>query len=205
MSIRLFSPDDFRPKKQRKSLPTFLRWPDAMRLLDWCAMEKAHHIGKKLAGARRDEIIFRLGLYLGLRVSEISKLDVTDIDLVNRSAWVRQGKGNKDRYVRIPEKMIPHLQACIGNRHDGPLVIGYRGGRSSIRSIQWRVTRAARLCGLKLRIHAHVLRHSYSSHFLEMGGNIRSLQALLGHADLSTTSRYLDLNTESFAKDCDRL
>lgn len=158
-----------------------------------------------LAAAKRDAIIFRVGLYLGLRCAEITKLDVRDVDLENRAVLVREGKGRKDRFVRVPEKLVPYLKEQIGQRTEGTLILGKRGGRCPHRTIAWRLARAARLAGLKVRVHPHLLRHSYASHFLETGGNIRSLQALLGHADLSTTAVYLDLDTTRFAEDVDRL
>lgn len=206
--IRLYRPDESpEPKRRkRKRLPEFLRWPDAMRLLDWCIAEIALRKGRRRqAAAIRDEIIIRVGLYLGLRCSEIQNLDVTDIDLERRSALVREGKGQRDRVVRIPEKLVGHLASLIGTRREGILIVGRGGKRVSGRTIRWRIARAAKFCGLVLHVHPHTLRHTYATRYLETGGNIRRLQALLGHADLSTTAIYLDLDVSGFAADVDRL
>lgn len=195
-------------KRKRQRLPTFLRWPDAMRMLDWCASEIARCPAKskrRVASARRDEIVIRVGLYLGLRLHEISSLDVSDVDLVRMSVWVRQGKGNKDRYIRIGKQLAPHLLAWIAGRTSGILIEGPRGRRMSDRTVRFRVGRAARLAGVPVHVHPHVLRHSFATHFLETGGNIRRLQKLLGHSSLEITAKYLDVCVDDFADDCDRL
>ena len=222
-ALRIFLPDESEPRKKRAHrLPAFLRWPEAMRLIDWCAAEVArleamprgctetrHHHWRgavsKIAAARRDEIIARVGLYLGLRVTEIADLDVADVDLAARSVFVRQGKGNRDRYVRISEKLAPFLQSWIGERREGILIEGRNGRRVHGRTIRWRLARAARLAGIAVHVHPHLLRHTFATHFLETGGNIRNLQALLGHSDLATTAVYLDVDVSRFAADVDRL
>jgi integrase/recombinase XerC len=193
------------PKKRRKKLPEFLRWPEAMLLLDWCVAEIDRRKGKRKQPAIRDEIIIRVGLYLGLRCAEIMNLDVNDVDLERRSALVREGKGCKDRYVCIPLKLIPHLRGLIGDRKEGILIVGRNGLRVNGRTIRWRIARAARMAGIPLRVHPHTLRHTFATHFLESGGNIRSLQALLGHENLETTALYLDLDVSRFEEDVDRM
>jgi len=207
-ALRLFNPDQSRerPAKQRKRLPQFLRWPDAEKLLAWCVEEIERRRGwRREASARRDEAIIRVGLYLGLRCAEIQNLDVPDVDLANRSVFIRLGKGCKDRYVRIPEKLVPHLDQLLAGRKEGILIVGRDGLRVNGRTIRWRVARAARRAGLAVQIHPHTLRHTYATHYLETGGNIRRLQALLGHESLQTTAIYLDLDVEKYAEDVNRL
>lgn len=208
--FKVFTPDTpgreptGKPKQRRRKLPSFLRWPDALKLLNWCDAEVFRTSYTAHEKAARDAMIIRVGLYLGLRVSEICALELRHIDLEHRSCFVENGKGCKDRYVRIPEKMIEPLILWIGDRKSGWL-FEKKGQRLFERSVRWRITRAARLAGTPVHVHPHVLRHTYATHFLEMGGNIRSLQALLGHAELTSTSRYLDVDVSRFAEDVDRL
>jgi site-specific recombinase XerC len=208
MELRVYCPD-FVPEEKparRKRLPQFLRWPDALRVLAWCEAEIARRAGRKRqAGAIIDERIIRIGLYLGLRCAEIQALDVEDVDLPNRSVLVRLGKGSKDRYVPIPEKLVPCLEATIGGRTSGILIVGRGGLRVAGRTIRWRVARAARLAGLALKIHPHTLRHTYATHYIETGGKIHHLQRILGHAALATTAIYLDVDTSQFLADVNRM
>jgi site-specific recombinase XerD len=197
---------DEQRRKRSNRLPHFLRWADAMRLLDWCVTQVQTVRGPSHKDkAIRDEAIIRIGLYLGLRCAEIAGLDVTDVDLPGRAVNVREGKGRKDRFVAVPEKLVPHLQALIGARQDGILIRAWNGGRLKGRTIRWRVVRAAHMAGIAVRVHPHTLRHTYATHLLECGGNIRHLQALLGHADLSTTAIYLHVDTTRLAVDVNRL
>jgi site-specific recombinase XerD len=191
-------------RKRGRRLPRFLRWPDAMRLLDWCTEQVRKASPRKVEAARRDEMFVRVGLYLGLRISEILNLAVTDISLEDRAAMVREGKGRHDRCVRIPEKLVPYLEAWIGDRTTG-LLINKAGRRLAGRTMRWRIVRAAKLAGLTLHVHCHTLRHSYACRLLETGGDLRTVQAMLGHRDLVSTSIYLDVDPSRFAADVDRM
>ena len=219
--VRIFDPSEEEPpvygpcedipvakKRARKKLPNFLRWHQAMKLLDWCVAQIELHRGKKIRAymsARRDEMIIRTGLFLGLRLAEISNLEVTDIDLERQAALVRQGKGNKDRCVRIGDTLVPHLRSWIGDRKEGILISGPRGRVMAPTTVRFRLKRAARLSGIHVHVHPHLLRHTYATRLLETGTNIRSVQALLGHADLATTAVYLDVDVSRFADDVNRM
>jgi integrase len=195
-----------RRRKKRHRLPRYLKWSEAEKLMDWCAAQVAKaRTPWQLRSARRDDILVRVGLYLGLRISEIIGLDVTDINLEDRVAFVREGKGCRDRMVAMPAKLVPHLQACIAGRTAGVLIVGWRGGRLNDRTCRWRLARAARLAGLTAHVHPHILRHSYATRLLHTGSDIRAVQALLGHSDLSTTAIYLDVDVSRFAAHVDRL
>ena len=206
--LRLFCGDDPPPSKpkQPRPLPRPLRWPDALTLIAWCAAEIGRYTcPRKIAAAKRDEMIVNVGLYFGLRVSEICKLLVTHIDLHGKGAFIERSKGGKDRLVTIPSKLVDMLRTWIGTRQDGFLIPDYDGGMMSDRTIRWRLTRAAKLAGIPVNVHPHKLRHSYASHLLNTGANIRTVQALLGHADIQTTAYYLDVDPSRFQSDVDRL
>ena len=193
-----------RKRKRKRRLPRYLRWPDAMKLIEWCEEAVIKATKRRRDAAVRDLIIIRVGLFLGLRCSEIINLDVTDIDLDRQAAMVREGKGCKDRCVTIPDKLLPFIRELIGDRTTGVL-IHKKGKRCFRRTIGWRIVRTARLAGIPIHVHPHMLRHTYATRFLETGGNIRSLQSLLGHADLQQTAVYLDVDPSRFKQEVDRM
>jgi integrase/recombinase XerC len=192
-------------RKKGKKLPKFLGWDDAMKLVKFCTAAVVNATGAKKLRCWRDEMFVRLALYLGLRIAEIVNMDVGDVDLERKAALVRQGKGCRDRYLPIPAKLHAHLADWIGDRKEGPLIPGRTSRRLCKRTMQWSIERNARLAGLTVHVHPHLLRHTFASHLLETGADIRTVQALLGHADLSTTAIYLDLNVSRHGPAVDRL
>ncbi len=137
-----------------------------------------------------------VGLYLGPRVSEICRLQIEDLDLEQRLAFIREGKGGKDRVVPIPTRLIQPLRDWIGERQSGHLFPSPRGGgRLSSRQVQRLVKEIARQAGIAgvdvpRRITPHKMRHSYATRLLQSGADIREVQELLGHEDLQTTAIY---------------
>ena len=132
----------------------------------------------------------------GLRVSEVAKLKVSDLDRERHVIWVRGGKGHKDRQVMLAEPLRDLLAAYWrwkrptewlfpGSVPDRPI-----GTNSVFRACQ----QAARKAGLTKPIHPHSLRHAFATHLLDDGENLLVIQALLGHAHLKTTARYLHLS-----------
>jgi len=136
-----------------------------------------------------------------LRVMEICRLRIEQCDLVKRQVFVRLGKGQKDRYVRIPTALMEPLTAWIGQRICWPLL----GREMFDRTIRFRLDRAARAAGLVVHVHPHMLRHTYATHLLETGAQLRTVQNMLGHENLQSTAVYLDLDTSRFAADVDRM
>ncbi len=146
---------------------------------------------------RRDRAIVELLYGAGLRVGELVALDVRDVDLRGREVRVL-GKGRKERIVPLPAAARRAVDDYLALRR-GP---GYQGeplfralaargrGRLSQRSVRRILRERARRAGLPGRVHPHRLRHSYATHLLDMGADLREIQELLGHASLSTTQRY---------------
>jgi integrase/recombinase XerD len=128
----------------------------------------------------------------GLRVSEVAALRVEDIDSARMLIHVRQGKGQKDRIVPLSEVLLRSLQVYW--RIYRPKVWLFPGQKSEKpickRALQAACERACRVAGLKKHVSAHTMRHSFATHLLEGGTDIRTVQALLGHASLSTTAIY---------------
>lgn len=147
--------------------------------------------------ALRDRAALLLMYGLGLRVSEVASLEDTSLDLDAGNALVR-GKGGKERLVPVPEGCIEALRAYRATRpaNAGPtFLIGRGGKRIGVRTLSRIVDRAA-LQGVGRHVSPHQLRHSFATHLLAGGANLREIQALLGHSNLSTTQRYTSVNVE---------
>jgi site-specific recombinase XerD len=131
----------------------------------------------------------------GLRVSECVKMKVIDIDLEEKIAKVRSGKGKKDRYVPLPSNLINYLGEYLYARKDcNPYIFHTKKGHLCIKSAQKIVKSAAIRAGIKKNVHPHILRHSFATHLLENGTDIRYIQKLLGHTRLQTTERYTQVS-----------
>jgi len=148
----------------------------------------------------RDVAIMELFYSSGLRLSELAALDVSDVDLYTESVRVF-GKGRKERVCPVG---LPALEAisryrAAANVHSGPLFINKSRTRISTRSICI-LKRYLRFTSIPISISPHKLRHSFATHMLDRGADLRSVQALLGHASLSTTQIYTHVTTERLKK-----
>jgi site-specific recombinase XerD len=132
----------------------------------------------------------------GLRVSEVTSLKVSDLDRERHVIWVRGGKGHKDRQVMLAEPLREVLAAYWRwKRPTDWLFPGERPGAPLSRETVFRRCReAARAAGIAKPVHPHSLRHAFATHLLDEGVNLLVIQALLGHAHLKTTARYLHLS-----------
>lgn len=163
--------------------------------------------------ALRDQACFELFYSSGLRLAELAGLDVDDLDLVDATVRVT-GKGNRMRTVPVGRMALDavrswlHVRAELPGRvidpHAGPMFLGIRGTRLGARSIQQRLARRARGRMVDGRVHPHALRHSFASHVLESSGDLRAVQEMLGHADISTTQIYTHLDFQHLASVYDR-
>jgi integrase/recombinase XerC len=168
---------------------------------------------RRRPGALRDRALVELLYGAGLRVGELASLDVRDVDL--RSGEVRvSGKGGKERVVPLPSAAREALETYLAPRR-GPGILGeplftsLRPRRSGPRRLGTRDIRRilearARGAGLADRVHPHRLRHSYATHLLDMGADLREIQELLGHASLSTTEKYTAVSAERLLEVYDR-
>ena len=136
----------------------------------------------------------------GLRVSEVVKLRVGNVDFVSRVIYVYQGKGQKDRVTLLPNALCESLQKSMcGKSSDDYLFASERGGRLSERSIQKVFARALHQAQINKPATFHSLRHSFATHVLEQGTDIRFIQKLLGHANIRTTQLYTHVSTASIS------
>jgi integrase/recombinase XerC len=153
------------------------------------------------AGAR-DRAILELLYATGVRVAELSGLDVEDVDLRDGAVRVL-GKGSKERIVPVGGKAVAALRVYLrdgGGRASGPLFLNERGGRLTVRSVHRIVRARARAAGLYRRVSPHTLRHTFATHLLDAGADLRLIQELLGHARLGTTQKYTHVTTDRLMK-----
>ncbi|MBS2021802.1 MAG: tyrosine-type recombinase/integrase, partial [Deltaproteobacteria bacterium] len=170
----------------------------------------------RTATGLRDRCALELLYDAGLRVSELSELDLSDI--IDGGTAVRvTGKGNKQRVLPLVTKARVALQAYLARRGElvsaqtrggpgagqgaaEPLLLNRRGGRLTTRSIARHLDRYALVCGARRHVHPHALRHSFATHLLDMGADLRGIQELLGHSSLSTTQRYTHVSSEQLVQ-----
>ena len=155
----------------------------------------------------RDRAIVELLYSCGLRISELTGLDVADLDL--REALVRVlGKGRKERIVPVGRKALAALEDYLsarGNATDkSPLFLNARNGRLTPRSIQRHLKTQLLKAGILKDVSPHALRHTFATHLLDGGADLRSIQELLGHASLSTTQKYTQVSVDQLMTVYDR-
>ena len=186
-----------RSPRQPRKLVSFLPIDEATQLVDGRA------VGGDLRA--RDVAILELLYASGLRVSELTGLNLDDLDRTERTVRVL-GKGRKERMVPYGEAAAQALEAWLGERGEasGPVFTNARGGRLTVRSVHTIVCRAARAAGITRRVSPHTLRHTFATHLLDGGADLRAIQELLGHSRLSTTQRYTHVGAEQLMKVYDR-
>lgn len=180
-----------------RRLPSFLPVDEATLLLNAPPEPSA-------AGAR-DRALLELLYASGLRVAEGCGLDLDDLDEARRTVRV-VGKGDKERVVPVGETALEALAAYLAmrGRQRGPLFLNARGGRLTPRSAHRIVRARARQVGIDQRVTPHTLRHSFATHMLGAGADLRLIQELLGHSRLSTTQRYTHVSPEHLMRVYDR-
>ena len=173
--------------KVSRPLPRFLTVDEAFSLMDTPEGRRVIRL--------RDKAILELLYSSGLRVSEISSLNIDDLDIAEQLIRVR-GKGRKERIVPMGSKAVEDIKhylperLILKNRDPQALFLNLRGQRLTERSIRRIVNKCGRKIALKDRLSPHVLRHTFATHLLHRGADLRSIQEFLGHSSLSTTQRY---------------
>ena len=179
-----------------KRLPQTLDVDQALQLVE---------IDAKDPLAVRDKAVFELMYSSGLRLSELTGLDINSIDLADAMVTVL-GKGRKTRKVPVGRQALAAVRAWLKQRpgfaaeDETALFVSRRGNRISTRNIQQRLRDRAVRQGLTTHVHPHMLRHSFATHVLESSGDLRAVQELLGHADISTTQVYTHLDFQHLAR-----
>ena len=185
--------------KQVKKVPSVLSIEEIDMLLDSLSQENPIEA--------RNKAMIELAYASGLRVSELVGLSLKDIHLDMGYVQV-YGKGNKERIVPVGEMAIDSVEYYINNarpqllkKHTDKLFLNARGGDSMTRQGFFLMLKdKAKLCGIRKEISPHILRHSFASHLLKNGVDLRIIQELLGHEDISTTERYTHIKNEDLNK-----
>jgi integrase/recombinase XerC len=185
-----------RPPKSPKSLPQALSPEQAARLVQ---------IVEDSGLAVRDRAICELFYSSGLRLAELVGLDVEGLDLADATVTVT-GKGSKTRIVPVGRHAVEAIKtwlvqrALITSPDQHALFVSKRGGRLTPRAVQYRLKVWALKQGVAGDIHPHTLRHSFATHVLQSSGDLRAVQDMLGHANISTTQVYTHLDFQHLAK-----
>jgi integrase/recombinase XerC len=192
--------------KREQTIPAHLSIDEMNRLLEM--PDRATPLG------RRDQAILELFYASGLRLSELVGLDLDDLNLNARMVRVL-GKGRKERLVPLNQSAADAIRAYMNDRAqmvrlegargaggargarraEHPLFVNYRGQRLGARSVHRLVRKYVAMCSARFGISPHALRHSFATHLLERGADLRGIQEMLGHARLSTTQRYTHVNS----------
>ena len=190
------------PRKQRK-LPGFLTVGEAKKLLEESVKEENLKTLRNLAMA---ELMYGTGI----RVGELTNLAMKDIDLSEMEVRV-SGKGNKERIVPMTRHAAERIEKYLRQRRIDlkdntmiggldPLFINLRGTRLTARSVHRIMRSMGRDANLGKRVHPHELRHSFATHLLDSGADLRAIQELLGHANLTTTQKYTHISLEKLLR-----
>jgi len=177
---------DIETPKKEKRLPHVLTKPEVEQLIE-------------SSDNKKSKLIISMLYASGLRVSELVNLKKDDLNLNEKVGWVRAGKGKKDRVFILSEKIVPQIKEFM-ERYPESILLLSRTNALTPRNIQKIVKNASRKAGFTKRITPHTLRHSFATHLLEGGTDIRFIQELLGHANLSTTQIYTHVSTEELKK-----
>ena len=177
------------------------RLPSTMSVDEMSALLAQHDDS---AASIRDRAMLELFYSSGLRLAELNGLEKDGVDLLQGEVRVT-GKGSKQRIVPVGRKAVDAIQQWLSVRaelaaaDETALFVNQKGGRLGKRGIQYRIDRWAKQRGIGRHLHPHMLRHSFASHVLESSGDLRSVQEMLGHADISTTQIYTHLDFQHLA------
>lgn len=190
--------------KQIKTIPVYLPVDDIFRLLDSIKTDT-------LAGTR-NLAIFETLYSCGIRISELTGLNVYDVDFEQCLIRVL-GKGDQERIVPVGKKAVVaiqdyrkrlHLEKGVGTEENSPLFLNKNNGRLTTRSIARILDKISKECGLLIPVSPHSLRHTFATHMLDAGADLRVVQELLGHKSLSTTQKYTHVSIDKLMATYDK-
>jgi integrase/recombinase XerD len=181
--------EDIKIAKKAKKLPTVLSKDEVRDLI-------------RATPPKRNRLIVEFLYSSGCRVSEVVKLKTENINFKEGVASIRGGKGNKDRIIILSKEWLRRIKKHVARKKvKTPYVFSKKNGKPlSTDTVQRIVKKAAIKAGIEKRVTPHCLRHSYATHLLEVGENIRKIQELLGHSDLSTTQIYTKVSLQELKK-----
>jgi len=177
-----------RPKKEKK-IPSVLTKEEVKKLINSIV-------------AKKSKLMVSFMYACGFRVSELVNLKIKDLNFEEKIGSVLQGKGKKDRIFNIPEFLIEDLKNQVQNQEKEGKEYLFSGPKENLseRNLQKIISLASKRAGINKEVHCHTLRHSFATHLLENGTDIRMIQELLGHSSISTTELYTHISREEFKK-----
>ena len=195
--------------KHNRAIPAYLAVDDMFRLLDSIKIDTLFGL--------RNRAMFEVLYSSGVRISELAGLSMSDIDFSDRSIRV-MGKGSKERIVPLGHKALAAIQAYrqkletdqgaakaeAYQANDGPVFLNKYFNRLSTRSIARILEKISRECGIPVPISPHAFRHSFATHMLDSGADLRVVQELLGHKSLSTTQKYTHVSIDRLMETYDK-
>lgn len=189
--------------RREKRLPAVLTVDDAQRLME--APSTTVHDDRDTIF--RDRAVLETLYSTGIRASELTGMNRDDIDRTDRLVRIR-GKGRKERIVPIGQKALDAVDSYLNSKRNhkdaAAIFTGPSGKRLTARTVQRILENYRKSLGLTQKASPHTLRHSFATHLLESGADLRAIQELLGHASLSTTQRYTHLNLDSLMETYDK-
>ena len=174
------------PKKEKK-LPEVLTQEEVLKLID-------------STDTLKSRLIISFLYSTGLRVSELVNLKMDDLDFKENTGWVRKGKGSKDRLFMLSPNLAEELGEYIQEKGKDRKYVFSKDKPLTTRNIQKIIQGTRKRADLNKKVTPHTLRHSFATHLLEQGTDIRVIQAMLGHASLSTTQVYTHISTDQLKK-----
>ena len=196
--------NEIKTPKRTKSLPKHLNEQEVKNLIH--AFDKSENLSKHAQLRNlRNKVILALLYSSGLRVSELVYLHTDNVDLTERTIRIR-GKGEKDRIVLFDDRTKTLIEEYIEKKDDDSpfLFVNRSGNHLTPRYIQMMIKDHAKAAGIKKKVTPHILRHSFATHLLKNGVDIRAIQQLLGHANLSTTQIYTSVDMQTLKNVYDR-
>lgn len=181
--------DEIKTPRKAKKLPTVLTKQEVKALIN-------------AAKPKRNRLIVQFLYSTGARVSECTNLKINNLNLKEKTGQIRGGKGNKDRIIILSREWIKYLKKYLARKKvRSEFVFSKKNGKPlSADTIQRIIREAAEKAEIQKHITPHTLRHSYATHLLEAGENIRKIQELLGHSNLNTTQIYTQVSTQELKK-----
>ncbi len=181
----------------------FLRFPSAKiekKIPEVLTKEEVKNLIDS-AKSPKSKLMIKLLYSIGLRVSELVNLRLKDLSIDKKEGWVRKGKGSKDRYFNISDYLLDDLKEYISTLDKkSEFLFSGKNKQLTTRDIQKIINKTAIRAKIEKKVNPHKLRHSFATHLLESGTDIRVIQVLLGHSDLSTTQIYTTVSKEQLKK-----
>lgn len=172
--------------KFRRKIPEVLTKDEIKKLLEH-------------SNSLRNKLVIEFLYSSGLRVSELANLKVKDLNIEEKTGLLKEGKGGKDRFFIMSEALVTDLKEYLKNNDSEYIFPGVTGAITS-RSIQKMLKRTAKRAAITKEVYPHLLRHTFATHLLESGVDIRHIQVLLAHANLQTTAWYAQVSAQELKK-----